>query len=105
LTVQTVTLTNGTDQPLVGPLYLVVGGLPDGVELWIKVRNLPPNVNPFGRFQTGKGKPPAIRLVPKDGLNLEPGEEITQNLYFLIPGTGGTVPKVSLSLLRSTLPP
>jgi hypothetical protein len=73
---QTITVTNRSGLPIAGPLYSAATGWRDSVWLWRKVPNLP-------------GNPPlAIRLEPKDGYRIGPGERIRATLYFLI-NTGG----------------
>ena len=47
----------------------------------------------------------AIRLSPNDGLSFRPGENISQRIYFFLPGKEKSIPDVSLSLVRSTIEP
>jgi len=106
---QTVTVQNTSDQVLVGPLYLMVSGVPVGMELWLKTPNAPANPPPnmvlYGRYQTKEGKAAAIRLRPKDGLSLKPGDQLSQQIFFLPSGSDPSVPEVSLSLVRSSMQP
>ena len=114
LMVQTITVTNISDQPVPGPLYLKVRGLPDSrlpnsVSLWEKIWNAPanppPNENLYSRRPTDGSTPVAIRLTPKHGLPLMPGEQISQQVYFLLSGKEAVVPDVGFSLIRSSTPP
>jgi len=109
LIAQTVSVRNKSDQPLPGPLYLMVSGMPDSVQLWGKAHNVPANPPPdmvlYFRYQTPGGKSAALRLTPKNGLSLVPGEEIRQQLYFLPSGSRMTLPDVHLSLVRSGTEP
>jgi hypothetical protein len=105
LSAQTITVTNTSNRPVVGPLYLVVKNLPAGVWLWEKTHNLPPNpppnMTPYWRIQPKAGKPSAIRLEPKDGLGINPGESLSVTLYFL-PDKPGVRPDCTLAVFRAT---
>jgi hypothetical protein len=65
---QTITVTNTSDSPLIGPLYLTVQDLPK--EGWL--------------FGFPPGRPVYyLRLSPKDGLTLGPGERAARTLNFI----------------------
>jgi len=102
LSVQTITITNTSGEPLAGPLYLTVRDLPKGVELWIKAANVPPNPPPnmtlYFRQNPAPGKSLPVRLALKDGLKLNPGESVTAQLYFLYSAVG---PRFRLRVVRS----
>jgi len=87
LTVQAITITNTSAEPIAGPLYLTVRDLPKGVELWLKAANAPANPPPdmtlYFRQNPAPGKSVPVRLSSKDGLKLNPGESVTAHLYFL----------------------
>jgi len=85
--VQTLTLTNSGSVPIPGPLYLVLSGLPNGVNL----------VNQSGLTQAIYGGTPYL-IVPlgTDGLNLRPGERVSFTAQYLNPDrvNFGVVPTV-----------
>ncbi len=105
LSAQTITVTNNSDFPIAGPLYLAVSDLSAGVWLWLKTPNLPPNPPPgmirYSRLRPKPGKPMAIRLEPKDGLRINPAESVRVTLYFLI-NQPGVRPDCKLSVIRAT---
>jgi len=81
---QTVTVTNTSDSPLVGPLYLAVIDLPK--EGW-----------PLG---LAPGRPVYyLSLRPKDGLTLGPGERVATTLKF-IALQSPTAPNYRLGVIR-----
>jgi len=81
---QTVTVTNTSDSPLVGPLYLTVIDLPK--EGW-----------PLG---LAPGRPVYyLSLRPKDGLTLGPGERVATTLK-LIALRSPTAPNYRLGVIR-----
>jgi len=74
--VQSVSMTNNEPIPAPGPLYLLISGLPAGVNL----------VNQSGITQNIQMGTPYITLpLSSDGLNLQPGQSITLTLQFLNP--------------------
>jgi len=89
LSVQTITITNTSDEPIVGPLYLTVRDLPKDVELWLRVANAPANPPPGMILYVGRtaaeGVSIPVRLTPKDGRKINPGETVSTPLYFLGP--------------------
>jgi hypothetical protein len=103
LSIQTITITNTSPEPVAGPLYLTVGDLSKGVELWIKAANVPPNPPPnmtlYFRQNPGEGKAVHVRLAPNDGLKLNPGESVVAQLYFLY---SEREPSYRLGVVRST---
>lgn len=74
--VQTIFVTNRQGQPIPGPLYLVLSGLPTGVNL-ISQSGLTQNVR--------VGSPYLTLPLVTDGLNLLPGQSVTFNAQFLNP--------------------
>jgi hypothetical protein len=103
LSVQTITITNTSPEPVSGPLYLTVRELPKGVELWIKAANAPPNppqnMTLYFRQNPAASKSAHVRLALKDGLKLNPGESVTAQLYFLY---SEGEPSYRLNVVRST---
>ena len=82
---QTITVTNTSNWPLIGPLHLVVRDLPKGGG-WLD------------GFSPGR---PAyyLRLAPKDGLTLSPGDRVAETLRFVaLPSP--TAPMYHLGLVR-----
>ena len=74
--VQNVVIASQQDVPVPGPLYLVVAGLPSGVNL----------VNQSGVTEEVQPGDPFITLpLSSDGLNVQPGESQTLTLRFLNP--------------------
>jgi hypothetical protein len=102
LSVQTITITNTSGEPVAGPLYLTVRDLPKGVELWVKAAdvpaNPPPNMVLYFRQNPGPGKPAILPLALKDGLKLNTGETVTAQLYFL---DSENEPRCRLGVVRS----
>lgn len=83
---QTVTITNTSDWPLIGPLHLTVQDLPK--EGWL--------------FGFPGGRPVYyLGLFPKDGLTLAPGGRVTTTLRF-IALRSPTAPDYRLGIIRFT---
>jgi len=85
--VQMITITNATRLPIIGPLYLVVNDLPQDVRLYNG-----PNLLPAPRFY--------LRLHPKDGLIVQPGDSVTSILQLVLPRSAEE-PHYGLGLIRS----
>jgi pimeloyl-ACP methyl ester carboxylesterase len=75
--VQTVTITNTQSVPAVGPLYLVIAGLPNGVNLTNSGGGLTRTIQPVGESY--------LKLALPDGLTLQPGASVSLVLQFLDP--------------------
>lgn len=76
--VQTVTLTNSSAIPVVGPLYYTITGLPSGVTFVSTGGGLTKNIQPVGS--------PYLKLPLADGLTLQPGASVNLTLQFLNAG-------------------
>jgi hypothetical protein len=84
LYVQDLQITNKSDQLLVGPLYLVINGLPVEAQPTRKVRL----INQSGQVGAPKlvnGSPYVRCDLPGDGLTLKPGESLLVTLEFDAP--------------------
>ncbi len=75
--VQTITVTNTQSVPAVGPLYLVITGLPNGVNLTNSGGGLTRTIQPAGDSY--------LKLPLADGLTLQPGASVSLLLQFLDP--------------------
>ena len=89
--VQTITVTNTSRLPIVGPLYLTVTDLSVDVRLYGG-----PNV-PGARVLY-------LRLQPKDGLTIHPDESATRLLRFVMPRSSAA-PNYRIGLVRSRADP
>jgi hypothetical protein len=74
--VQSITITNAQDVPVPGPLYLLVEGLPSGINL-VNASGISQNVSP--------GSPYVAIPLSVDGTNMRPGQSITMTFQFLNP--------------------
>ena len=80
--VQQVTIANTGNEPVVGPLWLVLSGLPVDVQ-WTNADTLTTKAAPIGS--------PAGRLPLLDGYSLAPGQGIGANLRFLNPDAASPI--------------
>ena len=81
--VQTITVTNTTPLPIVGPLYLVFKEIPKDVYVY--------GVSPARMLYR--------RLKPMDGLTIQPDESVSTSLQFAMPSP--TEPAYKLELVRT----
>lgn len=92
--VQTVTLTNSSGLPAIGPLYAVFSGLPAGVTL----------VNSSGTTQQfATGSPYLSIPLSPDGRTIPSGQRVTLSLQFLDSGRASI--SYSMSLVNSSIAP
>jgi len=93
--VQTITLTNTSAVPLVGPLYLVVSGIPTGVAL-IGISGVTANIAPVGSDYF------TLPLAGA-GLTMLPGQVVKLQFQWLNPNR---VPLAdSLAVIRTSVTP
>ncbi len=83
---QTITITNTTQLPIIGPLYLTVKDLPSDVRLLNG-----PNLHAPVLY---------LNLRPKDGLTIEPGDSVTRLMQYVMPRSAAE-PSYTLGLIRS----
>ncbi|MDT8999723.1 alpha/beta hydrolase [Paucibacter sp. APW11] len=75
--VQTITIANTQGTPLPGPLFLLLSGLPSGVDM----------VNASGRSQRVLPGSPYLSVpLLSDGLSLQPGQSLSFTAQYLNPG-------------------